>query len=729
MDTTCAGITGITYIDITNDSIVDLTGIQYFDNLQYLTGEHNFLTNIPSLPANIINLDISNNQLTSLPALPNTLTNLYCNNNLLTSLPSLPNSIAQFYCQYNQLYSLPALPTSLYEMYCGNNNLMSLPTLPNGLYGFNCRNNQLTSLPALPNGLYGFGCDTNQLVSLPILPNAMRSLSCRQNQLTSLPRLPDSLTYINCSNNNISCFPAFPNSLMGMNFFFIQNNPFTCLPNYVPGMDAISLTYPLCVSGDLTNNLNGCDGASIISGYAFLDNNSTCYKDSLEPFYPNVHLLLYNSIGNLSSQSWTNYNGNYSIPEPPGTFTIKIDTTEMPYSVQCSYPGIDSIVTVTTADPLQSNINFPITCKLGFDVGVQYVNHSSWVFPGEQHILYFDAGDMSNWYNLHCAAGISGQVVVTITGPVTYYGIPPGRLIPSIAGNVFTYTIPDFGTLNGSTAFGIELTTDTSAVSGDPICVHIIVTPDNGDNNINNNTINYCYPVWNSHDPNYKETYPESVPVGFDDSFTYTIHFQNTGSAAAINIHLQDTLDGNLDLNTFQLINYSHYNTTWLNGNKLSFNFPNIQLPDSTSDFDGSQGFVQYRIKPLAGLGAGTLIHNRASIYFDYNAPVVTNTSVNEFMGTVSNGELRIDNGELVISPNPTTGKFQISDYRFQIRSVKVTDVVGKEVICHWSLVNGKEVMIDMSGYSKGIYFVRVELLDVSTSSPTNVVNRKIIIQ
>jgi hypothetical protein len=50
-------------------------------------------------------------------------------------------------------------------------------------------------------------------------------------------------------------------------------------------------------------------------------------------------------------------------------------------------------------------------------------------------------------------------------------------------------------------------------------------------------------------------------------------------------------------------------------------------LPDSTTDEPGSQGYVIYRIKPLPTLAFGDVIENTASIYFDENPPIVTNTT------------------------------------------------------------------------------------------------------
>ena len=672
MDTTCAGITSATSLFCTNDTIADLTGIQYFHNLQSLGCGFNLLNSLPPLANSIHWLECRNCSLTSLPALPDSLIYLECSNNNLTTLPSLPSILQQFYCGYNQLSNLPTLPNSITELACNNNQLLNLPALSaTSIYHLVCTNNHLSSLPALPNTLTALWCDTN----------------------------------------NISCFPVFPNSLNYGSFapnFRILGNPFTCLPNYNPRMDATLLAYPLCITGDTINNPHGCLASEGIEGYLYKDNDSNCLYNAGDLPKNNFVVKLFDSGNNLVCQTNSAINGIYDLAESVGTYSVKIDTTGMPFTINCLYPGIDSLVVLTSANALQTNVDFPITCKQSFDIGAQSVWDVGHVFPGMQHNLYSIAGDLSNWYGLNCAAGVSGQVVITIIGPVTYNNITTGALTPTVAGNIFTYNIVDFGSINGYTAFGLVFTTDTTAQIGDSICVNISVTPTTGDNNASNNNFNYCYQVGNSFDPNYKETYPVNVPVGFVDYFTYTIHFQNTGIAPAQNIHLQDALDANLDLNTFQVINYSHPNTFWLNGNLLSVNFPNIQLPDSTTDFNGSQGFIQYRIKPKTGLPAGTLLHNTGYIYFDYNAPIVTNTTINEFMGTAG---IATNNKQSTFSiyPNPSTGKYSIElseGTDVSKLTIEVSNLLGE--VIYQSKINNKQSTIDISKEPNGIYFVRI---------------------
>ena len=143
---------------------------------------------------------------------------------------------------------------------------------------------------------------------------------------------------------------------------------------------------------------------------------------------------------------------------------------------------------------------------------------------------------MYRWYNMNYSYGISGILTFTVNGPVTYIAPAVGALVPTINGNVFTYTISDFSTINNSTAFQLIFQTDTTAQANNAICINANITPTIGDNDVSNNTYQDCYPVINSYDPNIKEVYPIDVEPGFNDWLTYTIHFQNTGNAPAINI-------------------------------------------------------------------------------------------------------------------------------------------------------------------------------------------------
>lgn len=688
MDISDLAVATRTNVNVNYQGIVDLTGIQYFTALKNLSCVSNSLTNLPPLPNSILEIDCSMNPLSQLPILPSSLSYLSCYNCQLTSLPS-------------------TFPASLIYFNCSNNSLAGLPVLPNSLVSLYCSSNQLTSLPLLPSSLLYVDCSNNQLTQLPVLPVTLSRINCSFNQLTSLPQLPFNLNVLNCSHNNISCFPLFPNSLQkyvqttsipdpGLDITF---NPFTCLPNYVSAMDFTTLSTPLCVFSNTLNNPNGCTDYKSLTGIIFNDLNNDCVKSNMAEFglknaaaklYDNSNLFLGSAFGNVIT--------NYSFTVPMGAYKVSIDTTNKPYMSQCVNPGIDSLIILNIGQISEDSVNFPVVCKPGFDVGVQSIVTNGLVFPGQIHKLIVNAGDMGSWYNLHCSNGITGSVSFSVNGPVTYLGPAFGALTPIITGNIYTYNIVDFGTINNNSDFNLLFTTDVTAQVGDIICVSATVTPINGDNVTINNTYQFCYTVVNSYDPNIKEVYPVTVPQNYNNWLTYSIHFENTGNSSALNIRIKDVLDNKLNLETFEIINYSDNNKVELLGSNLLINFANINLAPNSS------GFIQYRIKPKSNWLTDT-IKNIASIYFDYNDVIVTNIAKTYFTTETSVVDFGTSDSEVILVPNPTDGYTEITS-KYDILKIEVLNITNQLVLSE--IVNNKNYLLQLQNYTEGIYFVKI---------------------
>jgi hypothetical protein len=141
----------------------------------------------------------------------------------------------------------------------------------------------------------------------------------------------------------------------------------------------------------------------------------------------------------------------------------------------------------------------------------------------------------------------------------------------------------------------------------------------------------FCLPVTNSYDPNDKQ----AAPTGFgfehnifaNTDLEYKIRFQNTGTDTAFRVILLDTLSQFLNPASFQLGASSHPCRFELEENGvLRFTFSTIQLPHAAINEAASNGFVTFRIKQKENNPIGTQINNSAGIYFDYNAPIATNT-------------------------------------------------------------------------------------------------------
>ncbi len=696
-----------------------LTNLPSLPNtIEWLQCDYNQLTGLPTLPGALKRLTCGNNQLSSFPLLPSTLQFLECHNNALTSLPLLPNTLLKLFSQHNPLTSFPAvLPDSLKDLNCADDNLTSLPALPNALQFLNCESNQLTSLPALPGSLIKLYCGYNQLTSLPALPGILQQLGCNNMQLTSLPNIPNTLLELHCNSNQLTSIPPLPGV---MDLFDISSNSISCVNNLpqvanggpwfgviylnaltcVPNQTWYSMGLPLCTDNDPVNNPNNCPGVNI-TGHVYTDWNSNCNYDNTDLMTENIPVKLFDNQNNLVAQSYA-INGVYSFASLlPDTFQVKVDDNTLPVSMACGQSNYQGVM-LDSANQTVTGIDFPVVCDTTYDINVQSVNAQGLVFPGQIHWLKTNITNNQTWYNMTCgSSNNSGPVVIQITGPVTYFSPGPSALTPVVNGNTFTYNITDFNSLTPS-SFGLRLMTDTSAQVGDQVCVHVTISPTPLDDDTTNNVYDFCYNVLNSYDPNMKEVYPVDVIPGYDDWFTYTIHFQNTGNAPAFNIRLRDTLDAQLDLNTFEVLGYSHAATTALSGNILNVRFNNIMLPDSTTDHDGSMGYFQYRIKPLANLPLGTHISNTAYIYFDYNAPVVTNTTQNNFTTVVSTNNALPPASRLWLYPNPSTGIFTFNDSK-NIKTVEVFNMIGEQIITQTN-----HDQIDLSKYSQGIYFAKI---------------------
>ncbi len=171
----------------------------------------------------------------------------------------------------------------------------------------------------------------------------------------------------------------------------------------------------------------------------------------------------------------------------------------------------------------------------------------------------------------------------------------------------------------------------------------------------------YCDQVTGSYDPNDKRGFPlgwkaaHLIEPGQD--IDYQIRFQNTGSDTAFLVIVRDPLPENLDVNSVRPGPASHqYTYTVEQNGVLKFTFSNILLPDSTTNEAGSHGFVQFSVRPKADLPLGTVLENSAAIYFDFNDPVITNTTFHTLgqpMLTLLSGVPFANDFEVRILPNP----------------------------------------------------------------------------
>ena len=233
-----------------------------------------------------------------------------------------------------------------------------------------------------------------------------------------------------------------------------------------------------------------------------------------------------------------------------------------------------------------------------------------------------------------------------------------------------------------------------------------------------------------AYDPNDKLVTPEGISEDnytlFEDSlFNYTVRFQNTGNDTAFNIIILDTLSTDLDWETFHVTSSSHELKTVFNEltGIIEFQFKDIYLPDSNINEPNSHGFVKYDIEIKNGLEENTNIENTASIYFDFNPPIVTNTTENQMVTEIPLSLTSIiEKDGLHIYPNPTQDflYINIENDRNEARQLKIFDVVGNELLSQ--PYNQNQSQIDVSHLPNGMYLLQIDFNN-------QLLNEKLIIQ
>ncbi|MFM9951357.1 MAG: hypothetical protein ACKV1O_25710 [Saprospiraceae bacterium] len=179
-----------------------------------------------------------------------------------------------------------------------------------------------------------------------------------------------------------------------------------------------------------------------------------------------------------------------------------------------------------------------------------------------------------------------------------------------------------------------------------------------------------CLPNIGAFDPNDKQGSPagltENGYIERGQMLTYLIRFQNTGTDTAMNVSIRDTLPEALDPASVKLLNASHEcELRMMPNGSLLFVFERIMLPDSNINEAASHGFVQFSVQQKPDIPTGMVIQNKAGIYFDFNAPVITNQTLHTVgIPVITNIKEPASQGRQTIvraMPNPFTESFTIT--------------------------------------------------------------------
>ncbi len=255
-----------------------------------------------------------------------------------------------------------------------------------------------------------------------------------------------------------------------------------------------------------------------------------------------------------------------------------------------------------------------------------------------------------------------------------------------------------------------------------------------------------CNSIVDSYDPNDKQAIPAGIgtfnQVVPGTELEYIIRFQNTGSDTAYTVRLVDTLDTSLDIASFTQGTGSHPYTLQVTGKGkavLSFNFYNINLPSSSANYLASNGLVSFRITIPDSTALGTVIRNKAYIYFDYNSPIITNeimhtvgiTVAEDFnkgnsvqVGTVTTG-IQYQQNVLTVSVFPIPAVDHVTFNMKGVTAKKYTlnclNTLGM-LIGNYEFTS-EEFKVITTNYPKGIYFYTLK------DNQGNSINGKFVIE
>ncbi|MFN8394062.1 MAG: PKD domain-containing protein [Bacteroidia bacterium] len=362
----------------------------------------------------------------------------------------------------------------------------------------------------------------------------------------------------------------------------------------------------------------------LVQGKIYNDLNANCVFNVGEPTH--TYQVVTFQPGNYSAM--TAADGTYSIWLPLGTYTAMF-TPQSPQTVGCPAGGAQSVSltvngqTVTGQDFATNPLPFDVRSMAG---GIPLRPGFNTTLNGWAHSVY---GTI--------VPGVSFKLLKPSFATLNS-ALPGGY---TVSGDTVIWPLGAFST---DQVFAINVYVPTNVPLGTHYTLRSEVKATTQDPNPANDVFTLNRQVVGSYDPNDKQVFTTSgaqadgdIPLS-DSTLVYTVNFQNTGTDTAFNIYIRDTLDAaNLNLGSFRFLGASHpHNVTCTPTGQMQVMFANIQLPDSGANEPLSHGWFTYQINRKAGTTLGTVIPNSAAIYFDFNAPVITNTVHTRYCDPVS---------------------------------------------------------------------------------------------
>lgn len=628
------------------------------------------------------------------------------NNNISTISMNGANAIGSVNLSNNQLTSI------------------SFSNLPSLGY-LDLRNNSLSNITLnnLPNLWYLY-VTTNQLTSLNLsTATKIKSLLCSYNQLSNIDvsMLAD-LTNIECSGNKIIQLDLSNNKLLqnikcnynpDLEQLFIKNQ--TVQPSNVNFIfPNTSLKYICCDPVEVSDYTNHASmynpgGNTIVNSDCYFIANANHYvqgntkydinNNGCDTTDPNKAFQKFSIVNSSASGTFISDNsGSFSIPVPVGS-TVITPVIENPSYFNFSPTSFTANILTSTYNLAQ---NFCITANgthNDLETSIIPVTAAAPGFNAKYKIIYKNKGTSAQ----------SGTVSFSYNDNLADYlssTVSPNSVSANLLNWNFTNLLP-FETKEITVTLKLNTPTQTPALNGGDVIHYTAQVNGATDEMSSDNSFTLNQTVVNSFDPNDKTclegTTISQAKVG--DYVHYLIRFENTGTANAQNIVVKDNIDiFKYDISSLVAMNGSHNFITRITGNTVEFIFENIQLPFDDANNDG---YVSFKIKTKSTLNIGDSFSNLAKIYFDYNAPITTNTSTTTVQNVLATAETGKGNGNIVIYPNPVKDVLNIQS-KNEIVKAEIYDAAGRVVMA----VPVKGNTVGVSELVKGNYTIRLSTKD-----------------
>lgn len=443
--------------------------------------------------------------------------------------------------------------------------------------------------------------------------------------------------------------------------------------------------------------------STTICGKAYLDdNNNGIYNNNADRKFERVSIKAHNNLTGFDYYRSTDVQGDYCFDLPPGDFVL----TATYYLLDSAIVLPDSIF--IPAPGTYYNKNFGFTSTVTGNLGIEF-KQAAQARPGFNFNLRTQV--VNTGYN-----AMRGTVVINYDPLLTVLATSPAGGTVNTSSHTVTWLTDS---IHPGKIVMYDVTTNIPAPTPLGTVLHntASITAYTGfsESDLSNNTDAMNITVVGSFDPNDKLVSPQGYgatgDVHHDTRLHYHINFQNTGTASAINVIVQDSIDPDLDMGTFLMEKASHNYVLVTNGRILTWKFLSINLPDSNSNEPASHGYIEYSIKPNQGLSDGTTIENYADIYFDFNAPVVTNTTVNTLQTNITGIAATETGNNSYVFPVPTDDYVYIA-HGVSNKNVEIAlyDLAGNKVATMFKGKGSEQPVIKYSlkNFAAGVYFVKL---------------------